>query len=76
MIYKTEYEFDVETFGFWAGAKDVVDRCWEEGRIDELQSLIEYTFCDKVPTENEINDFVQFDAEQILFDEENREDEE
>lgn len=68
MIYGSE--FDVKTFDFWSGAKDVVNRCWEEDRINDLQILIEDVFCDRIPTETEINDFVWFDAERILFGEE------
>ena len=65
MQYKVD--FDIENFGFWAGAKDVFDRCVQEDRLEDLERLIEDTFCGSVPSDTEINDFVWFDAADLIF---------
>lgn len=62
-------DFDVNQFGFWAGAKDVYSRILEDDRVDELQELITEVFCDHTPSDTEINDFVWFDVENIMYPE-------
>lgn len=64
---KYEVEFDVRKFEFWAGAKDVYNRCLEEDRLDDLQDLIENVFDGCTPSDTNINDFVWFEAEDMLF---------
>lgn len=59
MVYQVE--FSVDSFQFWSGAKDTVKDVREAKKMDDLQELIEMTFCDRVPTETEINDFVWFE---------------
>ena len=65
MQYKVD--FDIENFEFWAGAKDVFDRCVQEDKLEDLERLIEDAFCGSVPSEIQINDFVWFDAEDLIF---------
>ena len=68
-------EFDVDTFEFWAGAKDTIEDIKKAGKMDELGLLIESAFeCDdEPPTETQINDLVWHDRsyvyEQLGLDE-------
>ena len=66
MQYKAD--FDIKKFEFWGEAKDVFDRCVQEDKLEELERLIEDTFCCSVPSDIEINDFVSFDAEDLIFE--------
>lgn len=66
MQYKVN--FDIENFEFWAGAEDVFNRCAQEDKLEELERLIEDVFCDSEPSDTEINDFVWFDAEDLIFE--------
>ena len=66
MQYKVD--FDIENFEFWAGAKDVFERCVREDKLEELERLIEDVFCDSEPSDVEINDFVWFDAYDLIFE--------
>ena len=63
MVYSKD--FSVDSFEFWSGAKDTVDDVRRAEKMDELQSLIEEQFSDRIPTETEINDFVWFEREYI-----------
>ena len=66
MQYKVD--FDIENFEFWGSAKDVFERCVQEDKLEELERLIEDVFCDSTPSDVEINDFVSFDAEDLIFE--------
>ena len=66
MQYKAD--FDIEKFESWGEAKDVFDRCVQEDKLEELERLIEDTFCGSVPSDVDINDFVWFDAEDLIFE--------
>ena len=64
-------DFDIKKFEFWGEAKDVFDRCVQEDKLEELERLIEDTFCGSVPSEIQINDFVSFvsfDGEDLIFE--------
>lgn len=66
MQYKVD--FDIENFEFWAGAKDVFKRCVQEDKLEELECLIEDVFACSTPSDVEINDFVWFDAADLIFE--------
>ena len=66
MQYKAD--FDIEKFEFWGEAKDVFDRCVQEDKLEELERLIEDVFCDSEPSDVDINDFVWFEAEDLIFE--------
>ena len=66
MQYKVN--FDIENFEFWSGAKDVFERCVQEDKLEELERLIEDVFCDSEPSDVDINDFVWFDAADLIFE--------
>ena len=64
MIYSKE--FNVDTFPWWAGARDTIAEVKKHNKMDELQQLIEENFSDKVPTATEVNDFVWLERSWIL----------
>lgn len=66
MQYKVD--FDIENFEFWGSAKDVFKRCVQEDKLVELERLIEDVFACSTPSNIEINDFVSFDAEDLIFE--------
>ncbi len=59
MVYQVD--FSVDSFQFWSGAKDTVKDVKKAKKMDELQTLVEQEFCDRVPTATQINDFVWFE---------------
>ena len=61
-------EFDIDTFEFWGGAKDVVNTFKECGMIEELENSIIDTFSEyEHPViATDINDFVWFDIPDIF----------
>lgn len=59
MVYSKD--FSVDSFEFWSGAKDTVEDVRKAEKMDELQSLIEEQFSDRIPSETEVNDFVWFE---------------
>lgn len=63
MVYTAD--FSVDSFGFWSGAKDTVDDVRRAGKMDDLETLIEEEFADRVPTKTQINDFVWFERDFI-----------
>ena len=65
MQYKVD--FDIQNFEFWGNARNVFERCVQEDKLVELERLIEDVFCCSVPSDIEINDFVSFDAEDLIF---------
>ena len=70
-------DFDIREFDFWSGARDTYEEYEKQGRLDELEQMIEDAFCDMTPSDTDINDFVWFDDEvNKIFDEDEEEDEE
>lgn len=75
-------DFDIREFPFWSGAAAHFKEVVAQGRIDELNGLIEERFQMSTPTKTEINDFVWHTAPDYMDlykdndDEENEEDEE
>ena len=59
-------EFDINSFEFWGGAKDVMKSIREMDLTDMVACMIEDVFCDETPTKTQINDFVRFDLPDIL----------
>ena len=66
MQYKVD--FDIENFEFWGNARNVVKRCIRENKFEDLEILIEDIFEDSIPSDVEINDFVSFDVEDLIFE--------
>jgi len=63
MEYKVEC--DLDQFGAWSGGKDTLDVLIDKGVCDEVQSFIEELYCDEIPTETAINDFLWFERDMI-----------
>ena len=60
-----EMETSLWNFGAWSGGKDTLDVLIEKGDCESVESLIEDSFYDKLPTETEINDFLWFERDSI-----------
>lgn len=63
MEYKVEC--DLDQFDAWSGGKDTLGVLIEKDVCDEVQSFIEELYCDEIPTETEINDFLWFERDTI-----------
>ena len=63
---KYTQDFSVDDFPFWSGAKDTVEAVRDAGKMDDLQSLVEEQFQDRIPTKTDVNDFVWFEREFIF----------
>jgi hypothetical protein len=61
---KYQVEENIHNFPFWSGAKDTIAEL-TIGEMNSLEQLIEDIFCDELPTDTEINDFVWFDRDTI-----------
>ena len=49
----------------WSGALDTLKDIEEADKEDELMYLLEDIFCDTIPTETEVNDFLWFERDYI-----------
>lgn len=61
---KCYVEKSLRDFDFWSGAVDTVEELTCE-ELDILETIIEETFFDKMPSKTEINDFVWFERDYI-----------
>ena len=59
-----QVEDNIHNFPFWSGAKDTIAEL-TVGEMNSLEQLIEDIFCDELPTDTEINDFVWFERDTI-----------
>lgn len=59
-----QVEDNIYNFPFWSGAKDTIAEL-TIGEMNSLEQLIEDIFCDELPTDTEINDFVWFEKDII-----------
>ena len=63
MEYKVEC--DLDQFEAWSGGKDTLQTLIEKDDCDSVQSLIESVFCEEIPSETAINDFLWFERDFI-----------
>ncbi len=63
MEYKIEC--DLDQFDAWSGGNDTLKVLIEKGVCDEVQFLIEEAFCNEIPTDTDINDFLWFERDFI-----------
>jgi hypothetical protein len=61
-------EFDIDSFEFWSGARQVIERLREEDLLEEAATLIETAFEGETPTETQVNDYVWFYLEDDLLE--------
>ena len=57
-------ELNLVNFEFWAGAKDFADRL-TYNEVRDIECILEDIFCNKIPSDTEINDLFWFDDELI-----------
>lgn len=58
-------ETSLENFEAWSGAIDTLDRVKEEGKCDELESILEDLYPDGM-SETELNDLLWFEPETVF----------
>jgi hypothetical protein len=61
-------KFDINTFEFWGGARQVIARIREEDLLEDAETLIESAFEGATPTATQINDYVWFYIEDDLLE--------
>lgn len=57
-------EDSLHNFDFWSGAKNRV-KLLEQSDLDTIESQLEDIFCDRVPTDTEINNLFWFEENLI-----------
>lgn len=63
---KYTQEFEIDTFPFWGGAKEVVNKIKKAKKLDELNAWIDEFFYGQTPTKTQINDIVWFGYKDIM----------
>lgn len=66
MYVKKEYDFNELKKNSWSGAIATLEIIEKNKKEDELMQLLEDIFCDNIPNETEVNDFLWFDNEYIF----------
>ena len=66
MDLKYTVDFDIDTFEFWSGAREVIKQVREEDLLEDALALIETAFEGETPTATQINDYVWFYLEDDL----------
>jgi hypothetical protein len=66
MDLKFTVDFDIDSFEFWSGARQVVEQLRKEDLLEDALVLIETAFEGETPTETQINDYVWFYLEDDL----------
>ena len=61
---KVYYNLDLENFQAWSGGKITLNRVIEEGKINDLEYMVNDLFGDEIG-ETQLNDFLWFDSEYI-----------
>lgn len=49
----------------WNGGRDTLDNIFEHDKEEELMNLLEEVFCDTIPNDTEVNDFLWFERDMI-----------
>lgn len=60
-----QFKKDFSEFEPWGQAREILERIEREGKLDELESLLEETFTNELPTETDINDLLAYDWEWV-----------
>lgn len=63
MVIKSD--ISLENFEAWSGGKDTLDRIINEGKCDELESMLEELYPDGM-TDTELNDLLWFDSDTVF----------
>lgn len=59
------FKKDFSEYEPWGQAREIYGRIEEEGKLDELEQLLEETFTNELPTETAINDLLAYDWEWV-----------
>lgn len=49
----------------WSGAVDTITDIQNTNKEDEFMNFLEMVFCDEIPTDTEVNDFIWFERDYI-----------
>lgn len=49
----------------WSGARDTIADIQNANKEDEFMNFLEAVFCDEIPTDTEVNDFIWFERDYI-----------
>lgn len=60
-----QFKKDFSEFEPWGQAREIYERIDEEGKLDELESLLEEVFTSELPTDTQINDLLAYDWEWV-----------
>lgn len=66
MLVKREYGFNDLYENSWSGAVDTLNVIIENNLEEELMYHLENTFCEDIPTDGELNDYLWFERESIF----------
>lgn len=58
-------DISLKNFGAWSGGKDTLNRIINEGKCDELESMLEDLYPDGM-TDTELNDLLWFDSDTVF----------
>lgn len=58
-------DISLENFGAWNGGKSTLDRIINEGKCDELESMLEDLYPDGM-TDTQLNDLLWFDSDTVF----------
>lgn len=64
-IRKEINDFYVLTNMVWGGAVDTIADIQNTNKEDEFMNLLEMEFCEDIPTDTEVNDFIWFERDRI-----------
>lgn len=64
-IMTIKSDISLENFEAWSGGKSTLDRIINEGKCDELESMLEELYPDGM-TDTELNDLLWFDSDTVF----------
>lgn len=60
-----QFKKDFSEFEPWGQAREIYERIDEEGKLDELECLLEGMYQEELPTDTDINDLLAYDWEWV-----------
>ena len=60
-----EIRMDFSEYRPWSGAVETMNRIESEGKMDELETLLEDWFCGDIPTATQVNDLLWFESDDV-----------
>lgn len=66
-MIKVTRQISIKEFQGWSGGEETLQRIWDEGKIDELDDLLESMYPEgKEINETELNDWLWFGRDEIF----------